>query len=68
MITLLSKYKVLWFLAILVTLVCSISVTIAFENMYSDSVAITLSVLSGIALFIVFSALIVDIIEGICNP
>lgn len=68
MISLLSKYKVLWLAMILVTLLCSISVTLAFENIYSDSVSITLSVILGIALLIVSFKVIVEVIEAICNP
>lgn len=68
MISLLSKYKVLWLAMILVTLLCSISVTLAFDNTYSDGVSITLSVILSIALFIISSTSIVEIIEAICNP
>ncbi|ENV31629.1 hypothetical protein F960_03994 [Acinetobacter gerneri DSM 14967 = CIP 107464 = MTCC 9824] len=68
MISLLNRYKILWFLAISTTLLCSITVTLAFDNTYSDGVSITLSVILSIALFIVSSTSIVEIIEAICNP
>nr|WP_174507301.1 hypothetical protein [Acinetobacter sp. Marseille-Q1620] len=68
MFKLLRNYKVLWFFGILAAMLCSISVTLAFDDTISDSVSIIFSVLSGIALLIVMAALFVDAIEAICNP
>lgn len=56
------------FLGMFILLVGSLSVTLAFENNLSDSVSITISVLSGIALFLIAVVMLFEAIIDICNP
>ena len=56
------------FLGMFILLVCSLSVTLSFENHLSDSVSILISVLSGIALFFIAVVMLFEAVVDICNP
>lgn len=60
-------------LVILMTGLClmlmgSISITLAYQNVVTDSIAITATVLLSVGLFLTVVAFIVEKVCSICNP
>ncbi|WP_244939693.1 hypothetical protein [Acinetobacter guerrae] len=50
------------------TVVISSGVTIEYENVYSDSISISVTVLAAIGLFLAAVIFFIEEIESICNP
>ena len=56
------------FLGMFTLLISSVIVTLSFKNHLSDSISITISVLSGIALFFIAVVMLFEAVVDICNP
>jgi len=65
---LLEHNKVIISLSILFLLVCSISVTVIFNNDLSDHISITTSVILSISFIIIFAMIFLDFLKSVCNP
>lgn len=62
------KKNTLTFLGIFSLLIGSVIVTLSFKNHLTDSISITISVLSGIALFFIAVVMLFEAVVDICNP
>ena len=68
MTNILEKHRMLVLYSLLATLVISSGITIEYENIYSDSISISVTILAGIGLFLAAVILFIEEIEAICNP
>lgn len=66
--TLRISQKIILSIGMLISLLCSFAVTIAFQNDVSDSISIILSSLLVVAIIAVFATIILEVLESICNP
>ena len=68
MSNILEKHRMLVLYALIATVVISSGITIEYENVYSDSISISVTVLAGIGLFLAAVIFFIEEIESICNP
>ncbi|MCU4413827.1 hypothetical protein KTH71_07205 [Acinetobacter sp. WU_MDCI_Axc73] len=68
MSNILEKHRMLVLYALITTLVISSGVTFEYENIYSDSISISVAVLAGIGLFLTAVIFFIEELESICNP
>ena len=64
----LFKHKIFLFWATFVMLLGSMSIVFIFENQLSDGLAISSSILAGIAMFVIATILVLETVLEICNP
>ena len=64
----LFKHKIFLFWATFAILVGSICMTFIFESHLSDGLAISSSILAGIAMFVTAAILVFETVLAICNP
>ena len=62
------NHKVMLFWSIFTLILCSIAITLSSDNTLSDSLSITFSVFSGLALFFTAAMWLEDMVHEICNP
>ncbi|MCH2005946.1 hypothetical protein KTH06_09280 [Acinetobacter ursingii] len=68
MSNILEKHRMLVLYALIATVVISSGITIEYENVYSDSISISVTVLAGVGLFLAAVIFFIEEIESICNP
>ncbi len=68
MLNLKMNQKIILSIALLFSLFCSMATTFSFENDVTDGVSIAVSVFICLAIVVVFSAVILETLESICNP
>lgn len=54
--------------ALIATVIISSLVTIEYENIYTDSISISVTVIAAIGLFLAAIIYFIEEIESICNP
>ena len=64
----LFKHKIFLFWATFAMLLGSICMTFIFESHLSDGLAISSSILAGIAMFVIATILVLKTVLEICNP
>lgn len=68
MFHILDHHRGMLFWIILSVLVVSSTITLEFENIYSDGISISVNVLAGFGLFMLMIKFVVEELESICNP
>lgn len=68
MFHILDHHRGMLFWIILSVLVVSSTITLEFENIYSDGISISVNVLAGFGLFMLVIKFVVEELESICNP
>ena len=63
-----TKPKIILFWSTCAILVGSICMTFIFESHLSDGLAISSSILAGIAMFVTAAILVLETVLAICNP
>lgn len=62
------NHKKMLSIVMLMLFLCSVVISIAFQNIISDSIAISFSVALAIGLFLVLPFIMMETIREICNP
>ena len=65
---LLENHRMLVLSGLIAALIISSGVTLEFENIYSDSISISITVLAVIGLFLAAAVYLIEKLESICNP
>ncbi|MPW45853.1 hypothetical protein D7V21_10785 [Acinetobacter guerrae] len=68
MLNIIENHRMLVLYTLIATVVISSGVTIEYENVYSDSISISVTVLAAIGLFLAAVIFFIEEIESICNP
>lgn len=63
-----SMHRRIWLRALLAVLTISLTTTWAYENLISDGISMSISVLAIMTLLIVMSIWLFDAVNDICNP
>ncbi len=63
-----TNQKIILSIGMLISLLCSFAVTIAFQNDISDGISMTLSSLLVVAIIAIFATIVLEVLESICNP
>ncbi|WP_130803439.1 hypothetical protein [Acinetobacter ihumii] len=64
----LENHRLLILAVLVITVFISTSVTVEFENIYSDSISISVTVLAAIGLVLAAIIFLIEKLESICNP
>ena len=64
----LESHRLLILALLVITVFISTGVTMEFENIYSDSISISVTVLAAIGLFLTAIVFLIEKLESICNP
>lgn len=68
MLSVAMNHKVKTSIGMLMLFLCSVSVTLIYQNTVSDSISISFSVMLGIGIFVITFFILLEAIHAVCNP